>query len=77
MPTGFTKAELERLEKAKANVLSVMRSIVGRKGGKRRLVTMTAEERRAQGVKAGQASAKARRKKAAAKKRAAKKGATK
>jgi hypothetical protein len=63
------------VERAKSNVLAVIRSIAGSKGGKRRLVTMTTEERRAQGVKAGRASAKARRKKAEARKLAARKGA--
>jgi hypothetical protein len=44
---------------------------IGRKGGKARLKTMTAEQRREIATKASKAAAAARKKKAAAKKRSA------
>jgi hypothetical protein len=46
----------------------------GKKGGKRALETMTAEERSARATKASQKAAEVRSKKAAAKKKSAKKG---
>lgn len=45
---------------AKKSELSKYMAIAGRKGGKRRLETMTPEERKAVASKAGKASGKAR-----------------
>jgi hypothetical protein len=59
---------------AEDDTISRFMSEMGRKGGKRRLKTMTAAARKAVARKAGLASAKARRKKAAGKKKPAKKG---
>ena len=53
----------------KDNAISRVMSQMGRKGGKRRMKTMTAEERQQIARKAGRASAKARQKKAAGKKK--------